>query len=155
MGVALVCQVRVCTCRHMQALYRARCMTFQAKYKRYQESESWVKLLVRIRREIEIIYITIVFVGVLVGFVIAAILAQVTWVLSVRTAKTVTWTLTWEWVLACLGHYSIQCSIYVGVIVITRKCSFLPVGRSSLEFNATHKIFGLAQARSNYVFICV
>ena len=30
----------------------------------------WVKLLVRIRESIEIIYITIVFVSVLVGFII-------------------------------------------------------------------------------------
>ena len=43
-------------------------------------------------------------VSVLVGFVIAAILAHVTWalaqewVLSIRTAKTVTWALTREWV---------------------------------------------------------
>ena len=56
------------------------------------EPESWVKLLVRIRERIEIIYITIVFVSVLVCFVIPMILAHVTWALaqewalSIRTA---------------------------------------------------------------------
>ena len=49
-----------------------------------------MKLLVRISERIEIVYITIVFVSVLVCFVIAAILAHITWVLSIRTAKTVT-----------------------------------------------------------------
>ena len=59
-----------------------------------------MKLLVRIREKIEIVYITIVFVSVLVGFVIAVILAPVTWALarewalSIQTAKTVTWALT-------------------------------------------------------------
>ena len=44
------------------------------------EPESWVKLLllVRIRERIDIVYITIVFVSVLVGYVIATILAHVT-----------------------------------------------------------------------------
>ena len=65
-----------------------------------------MKLLVRIRERIKIIYINIVFVSVLVGFVIAVILAHVTWVLarewvlSIRTAKIVTWVLTRELVLA-------------------------------------------------------
>ena len=64
-----------------------------------------MKLLVRIVERIEIVYITIVFVSVLVGFVIAAILAHITWALareelSIRTAKTVAWVLTWEWALA-------------------------------------------------------
>ena len=67
-----------------------------------------MKLLVRIRERIEIIYmyIIIVFISVLVGFVIAATLAHITWALaweqalSIQTAKTVTWALTWEWVLA-------------------------------------------------------
>ena len=64
-----------------------------------------MKLLIRIREWIEIIYITIVFISVLVSFVITAILAHVTWALaqewalSFRTAKTVTWALTWEWAL--------------------------------------------------------
>ena len=97
------------TCAHVRAhnmhtLYRARCMTF-AKYKRCYnlctiEPESWVKPLIRIRERIEIVYITIVFLSVLIGFVITVILAHVTWVLarewalSIRTAKTVTWALT-------------------------------------------------------------
>ena len=65
-----------------------------------------MKLLVRIRERIKIVYITIVFVSVLVGFVITAILLHVTWVLawewalSIRTAKTVTWVFTQEWALA-------------------------------------------------------
>ena len=65
-----------------------------------------MKLLVRIRERIEIAYITIVFVSVLVGFVITAFLAHITWalarewVLSIRAAKTVIWVLTWELVLA-------------------------------------------------------
>ena len=63
---------------HMHTLYRACCMTSSAKYKRYKgvctvEPESWVKLLVRIRENIEVVYITIIFVRVLVGFVIAAL----------------------------------------------------------------------------------
>ena len=89
---------------NMHTLYRARCMTF-AKYKRYYdlctvEPESWVKLLIRIRERSEIVYITIVFLSVLIGFVIAAILVHVIWAparewaLSIRTAKTVTWALT-------------------------------------------------------------
>ena len=82
-------------------------MTF-AKYKRYLglctvEPESWVKLLIRIRERIEILHITIVFVSVIVGFFIAAVLVHITWafaqewVLSIQTAKTVTWALTREW----------------------------------------------------------
>ena len=79
-------------------------------YKRYQdlvctvEPEIWVKLLIRIRERIEmmIVYITIIFVSVLVGFIIAVliILAHITWALawewavSIGTAKTVTWALT-------------------------------------------------------------
>ena len=65
-----------------------------------------MKLLVRIRERIEIVYITIIFISVLVGFVIPAILAHVTWALarewalSIRTAQTVTWALTREWALA-------------------------------------------------------
>ena len=91
---------------HTHALYRACSMTF-AKYKRYWglctvEPESRVKLLVRIRERIEIVYITIVFVSVLVGFVIIVILIHVTWALawewalSIRTARTVTWALIRE-----------------------------------------------------------
>ena len=86
-------------------------MTFWAKYKRYKglcivKPEGWVKLLIRIRERIKIVYITIVFISALVGFIITAVLAHVTWalaqewVLSIRTAKTVTWTLTREWALA-------------------------------------------------------
>ena len=78
MGVVLVSYVRMHSHAHMcmHTLYRARCMTF-AKYKRYQglrtvEPESQVKLLVRIRERTEIIYITIVFVSVFIGFIIAA-----------------------------------------------------------------------------------
>ena len=66
-----------------------------------------MKLLIRIRERIEIVYITIVFISVLVSFVITAILAHVNW------------TLAQEWALssqnsymgiylgmgACLGHY--------------------------------------------------
>ena len=111
MGVVLACQVRVRMRTHMHTLYRARCMIFQAKYERYYglctvEPESWVKLLVRIRKRIKIIYITIVFVSVLIGFIIAAILAHVTWAhvrewaLSIQIAKTVTWALIREWALA-------------------------------------------------------
>ena len=100
---------------HMHALYRACCMTFQVKYKRYQglctvEPESWVKLLVRTRERIESVYITIVFVSVLVGFIIthvAWVLAQ-EWVLSIQTAKTVTWALTRKWTLVwTLWQYNI------------------------------------------------
>ena len=59
-----------------------------------------MKLLVRIRERIEIVYITIIFISVLVGYVIAVILAHVTralareWALSILTAKIVTWALT-------------------------------------------------------------
>ena len=74
-----------------------------------------MKLLVRIRERIEIVYITIIFVSVVIGFVIAVILAHVTWALarewalSIQTAKTVTWELTWEWALdrdttVCQGY---------------------------------------------------
>ena len=62
-----------------------------------------MKLLARIRERIEIVYITIIFISVLVGFVIPAILAHVTWALvwewalSIRTAQTFTWALTREW----------------------------------------------------------
>ena len=65
-----------------------------------------MKLLVRIKEKIEMVYITIVFISVLVGFVVAVILAHVIWVLarkwalSILTAKTVIWALTQEWVLA-------------------------------------------------------
>ena len=65
-----------------------------------------MKLFVRIREGIKIVYITIIFVSVLVSFVIPAILTHVTWalaqewVLSNRTAQTVTWALTREWALA-------------------------------------------------------
>ena len=59
-----------------------------------------MKLLVRVREKIVIVYITIVFVSVLVSFVIAAILAHVTWALSIRTVKIVTWALIREWALA-------------------------------------------------------
>ena len=83
----------------------------QLKYKRYKglctdEPESWVKLLIRIRERIEVLHITIVFVSVIVGFVIAAVLVHITWafaqewVLSNQTAKTVTWALTREWAFA-------------------------------------------------------
>ena len=54
-----------------------------------------MKLLVRIRERLKIVYIIIVFVSVLIGFVTAVILAHVTWVLaqewalSIQTAKTV------------------------------------------------------------------
>ena len=41
-----------------------------------------MKLLVRIKEKIEIVYITIVFVSVLVGFVVAVILAHVIWALA-------------------------------------------------------------------------
>ena len=54
MGVTLAYQVPMCTHAHMHALYRAYCMTFQAKNKRYLctvEPESWVKLLIRIIRK--------------------------------------------------------------------------------------------------------
>ena len=57
-----------------------------------------MKLLLRIRERIEIVYITVVFISV-VGFVIVVTLAHVTWVLarewvlSIRTAQTVTWVL--------------------------------------------------------------
>ena len=57
-----------------------------------------MKLLLRIRERIKIIYITVVFISV-VGFVIVVTLAHVTWVLaqewalSIRTAQTVTWVL--------------------------------------------------------------
>ena len=56
-----------------------------------------MKLLVRIRERIEIVYITIIFISVLVGYVVAVILAHVTralareWALSIQTAKIVTW----------------------------------------------------------------
>ena len=113
MGMALACQVLGTQMRisHMHTLYRVCCMTF-AKYKRCQglcttvEPESWVKLLVKIRERVEIIYIIIVFVSVLIGFVIAVILAHVTWALaqewalSILAAKTVTWVFTQEWALA-------------------------------------------------------
>ena len=65
-----------------------------------------MKLLVKIRERVEIVYIIIVFVSVLVGFVITVILAHVTWALaqewalSILTAKIVTWVLTQEWALA-------------------------------------------------------
>ena len=84
-------------------------MTVKAKYKRYKglckvEPESWVKLLVRIRDRIEIVYTTIIFVSILVGFVIAAlswlwVIAR-EWALSIQTARTVTWVRTWQWALA-------------------------------------------------------
>ena len=52
-----------------------------------------MKLLVRIRERIEIIYITIVFVSVLVGFVIPAILAHVTRALARETTVILFWLL--------------------------------------------------------------
>ena len=66
-----------------------------------------MKLLVRIRERVKIVYITIVFVSVLVSFIIAAILAHVTWALawewafSIRTAKN-------SYIGACLGHYGMS-----------------------------------------------
>ena len=60
-----------------------------------------MKLVVRIKERIQFVYITIVFISVLVGFVITVILAHITWALSIRTAKTVTWVLTREWALTC------------------------------------------------------
>ena len=58
-----------------------------------------MKLLVNQKR-IKIVNISIIFVSVIVDFIIIVILAHVTWalvrewVLSIRTAKTVTWVLT-------------------------------------------------------------
>ena len=75
-----------------------------------------MKLLVRIKERSEIIYITIVFVSVLTGYVIVVILAHVTWalarewMLSIRTAKTVTWVLTQEWALA--WDTTVKCIVY-------------------------------------------
>ena len=67
-------------------------MTDQTKYKRYMykglctvEPESRVKLFIRNRERINIVYITIVFVSVLVGFVIAAVhvICAQEWALSI------------------------------------------------------------------------
>ena len=87
-----------------------------------------MKLLVRIRESIEIVYITVVFISVLAGFVIARILARVTWVLaqewaiSILTAKIVTWALIREWVLVrdttVLGHYGSGTHMYTASIIM-------------------------------------
>ena len=69
------------------------------------------------QRKIDIVYITIVFVSVLVGFVIAAILAHVTWALSIRTVKIVTWVLTQEWTLG--WDTMVYTCIYLVAIKIT------------------------------------
>ena len=79
------------------------------------EPESWVKLLVRIRGRIEIVYINIVFVSALVDFAIAVL----SWLMLPgpgrlpgsrrfpfeQPKKLHVWALAREWVLACPGHY--------------------------------------------------
>ena len=99
MSMALTCQARVHTrmahiCSSIQHNFCGR------------DTRVYVQLSVKLgeathqnQRRIDIVYITIVFVSVLVSFVIAVILANVTWALSIRTAKTVTWALTQEWTL--------------------------------------------------------
>ena len=120
MGVGLGCYcvpvgTGICTCTHIVNA-RSRQSTLhdflgevQAQYKRYQglctvtfEPESWVKLLVRIRESIEIVYITIVFVSVLVSFVLAVL----SWLmLPGRLPGVVLSMHSNSLKLQCLGHY--------------------------------------------------
>ena len=68
------------------------------------------------------IYITIVFVSVLVAFVITAILAHVTWALSIPTAKTC-YMGAYPGVSTCPGHYG----MYIACVAsIVGPCACIP-----------------------------
>ena len=79
------------------------------------EPESWVKLLIRIRERIKIVYVTIAFISVLVGFVIAVILAHITWVATCPGVGTFhsnsqnSYMGACPGVGTCPGHYGIKC----------------------------------------------
>ena len=74
-----------------------------------------MKLLVRVREKIVIVYITIVFVSVLVSFVIAAILAHVTWAPFHSNSQN-SYMGAYPGVGTCPEHYSII------IIVVTYSC---------------------------------